>query len=130
MKKILMMIMVVGITLTGCGELTAEDIAMQSKFDVSFTELNNDKLTATFDVAGLPNEDEFNQISTIITDSLESQKLESNQLYTVNVYSDGQDMTAAPDFGIVTFKDGGIVDNNLKNITVDQYLSLSEKETK
>lgn len=125
MKKILILMAILIPVLAGCSNTTAIEMANQSQFSVTFEKIDNEAFVANFVVSGLPNEEEFAQINTIITDSLNAQGLKPEQAYTVNVYSDLQtDRSQVPVFGTVTYQNGAIT-GALTNITDDQYIDLS-----
>ena len=107
--------------LSGCSNIKVENI----KFDVEFSQLNNDNKTAKFSISGVPSELEFKQIETIVNDSMKEQNL-GNQNYLVGVYSNLQNNIGTPAFGYVEFESGKIKTNNLKNITSEEYLNLGK----
>jgi len=116
MKKIILTFMFLFI-LSGCSNIKVENI----KFDVEFSQLNNDNKTAKFSIFGVPSEVQFKQIETIILDSLNGQNL-GNQNYLVGVYSNLQDNIGTPVFGYLEVEGGKIKENNLKNIKKEEYL--------
>ncbi len=125
MKKILILIAILIPVLAGCSNTTAIEMANQSQFSVTFEKLDNETFIANFVVSGLPNEEEFAQINTIITDSLNAQGLKPEQTYTINVYSDLQsDRSQAPVFGTLSYQ-GGNLTGALTNITDEQYIELT-----
>ena len=125
MKKILILIVLLIPTLAGCSNTAAIEMANKSEFDVAFTKLDNEKFEATFDVSGLPNEEEFAQINSIILDSMASIGMNLGQEYKVSVYSNLQkDKTADPIFGTVSNLDGNLT-GELINITTEKYIELS-----
>ncbi len=125
MKKILILIVLLIPTLAGCGKETPEDQAQQSQFSINFDSIDKEKKTAVFTVNGYPNEDEFAQVETVIIDSMKNQKVEGN--YTVSVYSKVQDGEGDPTYGTVIYNDGEITENNLENITVEEYTAILEQ---
>ncbi len=124
MKRLLILcIMTLAIT-TGCSDTTAEDMAMSSDFNVTFDKINLEESTATFTVEGLPNDEEFEQIDTIITDSLNSLEIEG--VYTISVYSSTQQEGEEPAFGTTTYEDGETDFESLHNITMEDYLGETQ----
>ncbi len=121
MKKLSVLLIAMAIFLMGCTTPTAEELALSSSFDITFDTLNKEENVAVFTVEGLPNDDEFAQITTVISDSLQAQEITGE--YQVDVYSSMQTMDEVPYFGTMSYKDGEIKDNNLANITIEQYLN-------
>lgn len=117
MKKLLvMMVLLVGLV-SGCGKTTTvNDIS----FNMQFNQLNIDNSTATFTVSGLPNNDEFNQIPEVIVNSLKTQKIKPNTKITVTLQSpelNGKTLS----FGTCVYENGQIIDNQIKNVTEEEY---------
>ncbi len=125
MKKILIFIVLLIPVISGCTAKSAEVEAAKSDFGMNFTELNNEKNEATFVINGLPNEEEFTQVTDVIIDSMRAQKIDG--AYKVKVFASAQDEKQDPIYGTATYKNGKISDNKLKNITVEQYVELTNK---
>lgn len=116
MKKLLMVCTLCISVLSGCGSATINDVS----FSMQFNQLNKDDATATFTVTGLPNDEEFAQISQVIVDSLKAQELKPTERITVTVKS--PDLNGRHiDFGTCVYQDGKIVENNIHNITEEEY---------
>lgn len=126
MKKIVLFIVLLMPILAGCANSNDEQEANESRFNVVFNSIDKEEKTAMFTVNGLPNEEEFTQLETIIIDSMDGQKLESTE-YTISVYSQIQAQEDDPSFGTAKFKDGEITDNQLVNISEDDYITLMNK---
>ncbi len=122
MKKLLLLIVLLIPALTGCGNSADETTAMQSEFNVSFNKLNKENKTAKFTVNGFANEEEFNQLETIIIDSMDEQDVTGD--YTVKVYSQIQDNEGEPTYGTVHYNNGKLSKNELANITIEEYTSI------
>ncbi len=122
MKKLLLLIVLLIPALTGCGNSADETSAMQSEFNVSFNKLNKENKTAKFTVNGFANEEEFNQLETIIIDSMDEQDVTGD--YTVKVYSQIQDNEGEPTYGTVHYSNGKLSKNELANITIEEYTSI------
>ncbi len=125
MKKILIFIVLLIPVISGCTANNAEVEAAKSDFGMNFTELNNEKHEATFVINGLPNKEEFAQVTDVITDSMKDQKVEGT--YKVKVLASAQDEKQDPIYGTVSYKNGKLSDNKLKNITIEQYVELTNK---
>lgn len=123
MKKLFFTLIVLITLLTGCSNESLEDLALQSEFSMSFDTLNLESGFANFTVNGLPNEEEFNQIPTVINDSLTA--LEVEEKLTVNVYSNMQSKEEDPYYGVATFSNGELDSAELSNISMEQYLNQS-----
>ncbi len=122
MKKLLLLIVLLIPTLAGCGQLTEEETAMQTEFNVNFNAIDKEAKTAKFTVNGYPNKEEFGQIETIIIDSMGKQEVEGD--YTVSVYSQIQGDKGEPTYGTVHYKNGELTENELANITVEEYTAI------
>lgn len=125
MKKVLILIILFIPLLVGCGRQSDEEIAMQSEFNVTFNSIDKEAKTASFTINGLANEEEFAQVNSIITDSMDNQKVEGE--YKVSVYSQVQDMKQAPVYGTTVYKSGKLTANEVKNISVEQYVEILNK---
>lgn len=118
MKKLSILLMLTCFVLSGCGSAkTVNDYP----FSMTFSQLNLDNSEAKFIVTGLPNEEEWNQIPTVIVDSLKAQNIKANTRINVSVTSEsigGQIL----DFGKCVYENGAIVENNLANIEKETYM--------
>ncbi len=125
--KIILSLVSIIFLLTACSGIqpSAEQLANEVTFSVTFDELDLKESTASFIVYGIPNDEEFKQIETVIVDSLNEQDI--NQEINVKVYSSEQEMNVDPIFGEATYNDQQITENNLVNITTENYLSLSNQ---
>lgn len=107
--------------LSGCGN-QVDPALTEEQFSAEFVFLDKEKDTAEFKVTGYPDEKEFQQIEKIVLDSMNNQKLDKNVEFNVSVFSN-KDTGEIPMFGMVKYKDGKIIENNLKEPTEDQYLN-------
>lgn len=112
--NLIVFIFIIITTLSGCTNTNSE-----IDFDVTFKELNQEKHTATFVVTSYPNEDEFNQINSVIIDSMNEQKLTDE--YTVYVYSDNEKIDNDPFFGTVKYKNNKLENNKLTLPSKEEY---------
>lgn len=126
MKKIVLFIVLLIPILAGCANSTDVQDANESRFNVVFNSIDKEEKTAKFTVNGLPNEEEFAQLETILIDSMDGQKVESNE-YTISVYSQIQAQEDEPSFGTAKYKDGKLTDNQLVNISEEDYITLMNK---
>ncbi len=122
MRKLLLLALIMLPVLAGCAKQSDEEIAMQSEFNVTFDAIDKEAKTAEFTINGFANEEEFAQVETIITDSMDKQEVKGK--YTVSVYSQVQKSEGEPTYGTVTYEDGELSDNNVKNITIEEYIAL------
>lgn len=130
MKKLSILLITLIILLCGCSTQTDEQIlANQSKFNIVFDEINHETNTATFTVSGLPNEEEFVQIQSVIVTSMNENNPEKDTKYTVYVYTDLQAKDGNPIYGTLVYQNGKIIQGTLTNMTQEQYISLSETAT-
>lgn len=123
MKKIILLVLIFIPMISGCVDEQA-NLANESKFNIEFTEINKDDKKATFTVSGLPNEEEFNQIPSIITDSMKNQEILVEDEYTINVRSKIEENLENNAFGSLKYKDGVISENQLKNLDTESYINL------
>ncbi len=123
MKKILIILFSAIFILGGCANKSLEELAITYPFDVTFDKIDEENKTASFTIDGVPNEEEFSQIPTIIIDSMNALELDGE--YSINVYSAIQDKEVDPYYGNTKFKDGELT-GDITNITVEQYIGDSE----
>lgn len=124
-KKLLVLLVILVPMLSACGAKdNGEKEANQSQFSVKFAELNEEKKTAKFTVDGFANEEEFKQVGQSIVDSMKKQKVDGD--YTVSVYGGFQADTEKPIYGTTHYKDGKLSQNQVKNVTLDEYLTATK----
>lgn len=120
MKKIFITLILTICVISGCGSSkTVNDYP----FAMTFTELNLDNSEAKFTITGLPNDEEWNQVPKVITDSLNAQKIKKDTSIKVSVTSEsvgGQIL----DFGTCVYQNGKIVDNKLTNVPQETYMNF------
>ena len=121
MKKIILCLLI--LVLSGCQE--AFNINAYA-FNVEFSQLNKDENTATFLVTGLPNEEEFKQIPEVVLNSLNNQDLKNKITVYVKTIKNlnGEQL----DYGTMTYENGKIIQQNLNNLSLEQYKEYQKGE--
>lgn len=107
-------------SLYGCkkNSHTVNDI----NFSMEFKTMDKDNDSALFIVSGLPNEEEFNQLSDVVVNSLTAQNIPADKIINVTLQSpeiDGKTIS----FGSCQFQNGKIIKNDIKNVTEEKYLN-------
>lgn len=119
-NKILILAIFSLIVLSGCTQNNVNAV----DFDMKFNDVNEQNHTATFSVTGYPNKKEFNQIDQVIKDSMKN--YDSSEEYTINVYSNEENIKkdSNPFYGTVTYQNGHITSDNLKEPSDQEYFDL------
>ena len=81
---------------------------------------------AKFTVTGVPTTPQFEQIKTVVKDSMDALKLGAKN-YLVGIYSNLQNVSSTPVFGYLEYENGAIKNDKTENITRDEYLKLGEE---
>ncbi len=125
MKKFLILVLVMIPFLSGCTRGSDQKIANESEFSVVFENMDFEHNIATFTINGYANEEEFDQLNSIIIDSLKNQSF--TDTVTVNVFAQAQADDEDPIYGSAEFENGKLKNNEIKNITLDEYISMMNK---
>lgn len=119
--KILSILLIFSFIFTGCS-INEKSPIESNQFNVVFDSIDYEQSKASFTVTGYPNDEELQQLSIIINDSINSQKV--NEDIKVYVYSDLQDTENKPFFGEYKFKNGSLT-SDIVIPTSEEYIELS-----
>ncbi len=125
MKKLLLLVVLMMPILAGCTSESNEKLANESEFSVVFENMDFEHNIANFTVNGYANDEEFDQINSIVVDSLKNQ--DTIGTVKVNVYADAQADDEDPIYGTANYEKEKLKNNEIKNISVDEYIEMISK---